>query len=83
MYVLHTYHTHSVYQPASVGKQFYVPGIYFDKRSLCCVLCIYPLTCRGPVSGTQNIDTVVFLFPRGELKGGYMYFSPVAPHNSP
>ena len=28
----------------------------------------YPLTCRGPVSGTQNIDTVVFLFPRGELK---------------
>ena len=42
---------------------------------------IYPLTCRGPVSGTQIIDTVVFLIPRGELKGGYMYLSPVAPHN--
>ena len=25
---------------------------------------IYPLTSRGRVSGTQNIDIVVFLFPR-------------------
>ena len=40
---------------------------------------IYPLTSRGRVSGTQNIDIVVFLFPRGEIKRGYMYLSPSTP----
>jgi len=55
----------------------------FEKYLLDCTfdINIYPLTCRGPVSDTQIIDTIVFLIPRGELKGGYMYLSPVAPHN--
>jgi hypothetical protein len=41
---------------------------------------------RLHVHGSLNFgffEGIIFLFPRGEIKGGYMYLSPVLPQNRP